>query len=84
MLLAASLAGCLIWVAATLLREPRPDTVRPATAAEEGATRKGFGVEQGIRPRLEGEATRAYLEQTGEGRSLMRAVVAELYSLKWQ
>lgn len=79
--IAVALVGCLIWIAFVFFRQPAADfdyanrqtSLAVAEDSGEAAPRK-----------LEGEGARVYLEQTGEGRSLMNLLEAERFGLKWQ
>lgn len=71
LLLAVALVGCLVWLALTFFRGPAPaanhavggKSAPPADITTETAPRK-----------LEGERARIFLEQTGEGQSLMQVL----------
>src|SRR5688572_30079431 len=77
LLLAAALLACLTWLAFTFFRQPATDAGRAARSSSAPAANAA--------PRkLEGEQARAYLDQTSEGQSLIQALTAERFGLKWQ
>jgi hypothetical protein len=49
-----------------------------------GGQQETSEVRKDASPQLQGERARVYLEQTGEGQSLMQAVTAARFGLKWQ
>nr|MBA2733483.1 hypothetical protein [Acidobacteriota bacterium] len=79
LLMVVALLGCLAWLALTFFRQPVRDAVNSVPAA--GAAKESVG--QKDEPRaLAGEQARAYLEQTGDGQSLMQAATVARFGLK--
>lgn len=87
-LLAAGLVACIVWLALTLFRDLQPaaSTRVPAagTAKSTGVKPELNGGKPGGPRQLSGEQAREYLEHSGEGQSLMAAVTAVQFGLKWQ
>ena len=85
LLLGAMMAACLVMSAAWHQRGPRDGAVRPAREAAVGAARdESRAVQQSASPKLEGRAAQAYMEKPGDGQSLMAAVEATHFGLKWE
>jgi hypothetical protein len=64
-----------------IFRQPTPDTVNAVrtTSAQEDGSERTSAPQQ-----MKAEEARKYLKQTGEGQSLMAALTAARFGLKWQ
>src|SRR5438270_13580672 len=83
LLIGAALLGCLVCLTLTIFREPRPATagdVRAANLAQHNVKQE----QKNAMPTQEGAQARKYLEERGEYQSLMAAVTAARFGLKWQ
>ena len=81
LLLTIGLAGCLVWLALSFFRQPVPEA---GSAVLVTSAKQVSGGQENVPPKLEGEQAREYLEQTSDGQSLMQAVTAARFGLKWQ
>ncbi|MEO8436143.1 MAG: hypothetical protein ABI596_14675, partial [Pyrinomonadaceae bacterium] len=79
--IAATLAFCIALLALSLSHQSMP--AAPGPVAGLNAAYKN-GEQIGAPKQIAGEEARKYLEQTGEGQSLMQAVTAARFGLKWQ
>ncbi len=78
----ASVAAGLICLATWLSPVPRHDAVLHAPEALDAGRGVSGDAQQSPPPKLEGVGARAYLEKTGGGQSLMKALTAERFGLK--
>ncbi|MEP6636023.1 MAG: BACON domain-containing carbohydrate-binding protein, partial [Acidobacteriota bacterium] len=87
-LLTVGLTTCLLLLALSHFRSPRPDASSLAgatyTAEVSGALPVAEGRQTGAPRQLQGEQARVYLEKTEEGQSLMAAVTQANFGLNWQ
>jgi hypothetical protein len=83
LVLAIALCGCLAWLALTFFHGDRRESISPVRATITLADQASSG-KDAAPTKMEGAAARKYLEETSEGRSLMREVLTAQYGLKWQ